>query len=427
MVRARLLLLFVLLPLAASARKHPDATLPVDTAVVRFLRDRLDIPFCGGNSVTLLPSGRDKYDDMFAAIRQARHYVHMEYFNFRADSIGQATFDLLCSVARRGVKVRVVFDSWGNKSNDRPISDEFVDSVRRQGVEIYEFDRMRFPWINHAYHRDHTKIVVIDGAMAYAGGMNVADYYIHGKPEFGKWRDMHFRLEGPSVHLYEELFAFMWRKVSRQRLDSLGGRVMTPLSCFTGLRRDTSATTGSKLVGVAERVPLDKPAIMRDAMIAMIDAAKERIVMVHPYFTPVRQLTRAIKRALRRGVQVDIMVSEKCDIPMTPNVVAYRVDRLRKSGANVFYYQDGFHHTKIMMVDGKLCTIGSTNFNSRSLCFDYEVSAFIIDPATTAELQAIFDRDLSLCTQLTDETKPRLIPKCKKFKGWLASILTPLI
>ena len=166
---------------------------PSDSLTVEDLKEN-GVLFTPRNRVTLLPSGAEKFEDMFKAIEQARHYIYLEYFNFRNDSIGKALFTLLDKKVREGVKVRVIYDDFGNVSNDRPLRKRHLRQLKSRHFEVVVFDPIVFPWVNHALHRDHRKIVVIDDKVVYTGGMNVADYYIHGRPEFGKWRDMHMRL-----------------------------------------------------------------------------------------------------------------------------------------------------------------------------------------------------------------------------------------
>ena len=141
--------------------------------------------FSHDNSVTLLMDGQEKFDDLFLAIKQAKSSVHLEYFNFRNDSIARLLFDILEEKAAEGVEVRALFDAFGNWSNNRPLKKHHLDSIRAKGVEIYKFDPITFPWINHVLSRDHRKIAVIDGEVAYTGGMNVADYYIKGTRQVG--------------------------------------------------------------------------------------------------------------------------------------------------------------------------------------------------------------------------------------------------
>lgn len=162
--------LFILLPLQAQTS---------DSLIVSQLRAK-GIKFSRNNSVTLLMSGQEKFDDMFSAIRQAKSSIHLEYFNFRNDSIANMLFDLLAVKAKEGVEVRALFDGFGNTSNNQPLKKEHIKRIREQGIQIYEFNPVRFPWLDDIFNRDHRKIVIIDGLIAYTGGMNVADYYIKG-------------------------------------------------------------------------------------------------------------------------------------------------------------------------------------------------------------------------------------------------------
>lgn len=366
---------------------------------------RMEVPFAEGNSVVLLPSGIEKFEDMFTAIRQARRYIHLDYFNFRNDSIGWALFGLLGEKASEGVQVRVLCDDFGNRSNDHPLNSQHLDSLRHMGLQVNIFDPMTFPWINHFYHRDHRKIVVIDGDICYTGGMNVADYYLHGKPEIGEWHDMHMRLEGPVVELYERVFEESWKKETGERLlpDDFVGTGGNVSDFYYDLRPDSTADATKKQIAMVHRKPGRHSKDMRQAYVAAIDAAQHHIQIVNPYPSGVRSVRSALYRALKRGVRVEFMVSATCDVPITPDVVGIQMKRLMNRGCEVLYYENGFHHSKFMIVDDELCTIGSANMDARSMLFDYEVNAFIFSPETVRELQTIFERDKQHCTLLTPE------------------------
>lgn len=396
----RLLLLMTLSTLSPQA----IAQLSSSQQTIEALK-QMDIPFYDGNSVVLLPSGTEKFKDMFEAIRQARHYVHLEYFNYRNDTIGWALFGLLGQKAKEGVEVRVMCDDFGNRSNDHPLTKHHLDSIRSMGIQIQIFDPMKFPWINHFYHRDHMKIAVIDGNIAYSGGMNVADYYIHGKPEIGSWHDMHMRLEGPVVAQYERIFSMMWQGETDEYLDSLQYEGMgKPVEEFYyNLRPDDTEDIRQKTLAVVNRTPGKRSKLMRKAYVAAIDAAKHHIQIVNPYPTGVYSVRRALYNALKRGVRVEFMVSAKSDVPITPDVVAIQMRRLLARGCEVYYYEEGFHHSKFMIVDDEFCTIGSANMDARSMLFDYEVNSFIFTKTTTKQLQAIFERDKEKSTLLTRE------------------------
>lgn len=355
----------------------------------RVLREQGNPEF-QGNEVHLLPSGREKYADMFATIRNAKRYVHLEYFILRKDSIGSALLRTLQEKVAEGVEVRILVDAYGNYKSQPPLDDDFVDSIRAQGIQIAFFDPLKFPWLPNMYHRDHRKIVVVDGRWAYTGGMNVADYYIHGTPRTGPWRDIQVRLGGPVVGEFERIFARIWERTTGERLDSVK---YSP--------EPTDSVEGGTTITVVNREPGRLSRRMRRAYVAALDAARSEVRIVNPYPTSTHSVTRAMRRALRRGVRLRLMVSANMDNRITPEVVAIQMKKLMKRGAEVYYFEDGFHHSKTLTVDGQFCTIGTANLDGRSLRYDYEVNVFIFSPETTANINAIFDRDAKQSELLT--------------------------
>ncbi len=400
-----------------------------DSIIVHYLHNDWNVNFSQNNSIVIFKNGQEKFDDLFKSIRSAQKSIHLEYFNFRNDSISKELFSLLAERAKNGVKVRALFDGFGNSSNNRPLRKKHLKALQEVGIEIYEFDPLRFPYINHALHRDHRKIVVIDGCIAYTGGMNVADYYIKGKPEFGDWRDIHARVEGDAVGNLQGIFIKFWNETTGQ---SVSGPEYYPgehaaRNSFPMLSQDTSTTAGHQKVGVIDRNPRISPRIIHDTFVKAIDNAHSQIQIINPYLTLCRHIKRSLKKAIKRGVDIQIMVSAKSDIPITPRIVEYNVNKLMKYGAKIYFYEGGFHHSKIMMVDSIYSFIGSANLNSRSLSFDYECNLLIADIPTTQTLQRIFETDkLTRCFQLTPE-RWKQFGRWKHFKGWLFHFLTPFV
>lgn len=386
-----------------------------DSTVMQRLKD-MGIPVTYNNRVELLMNGHDKFVDLFEAIRGARHHVHLEYFNFRNDSIANALFDLLAQKAAEGVKVRALFDAFGNWSNNRPLKKKHLEDIRRRGIEIVKFDPITFPWFNHAAHRDHRKIVVIDGKIGYTGGMNIADYYIKGLPKIGEWHDIHVRIDGDAVRYLQGIFLTMWNRETGQHV---GGPEYFP---------DTPQLPDSiaEEIMIVDRTPRETPRSISRAYAASIRSADSLIRIVNPYFVPTKSIQEALKHALKKGTEVEIMVPSVSDVPFTPEAAFYILHKLMKRGAKVYLFNGGFHHSKVMMVDGSFCTVGTANLNSRSLRYDYETNAFIFDPETTAELTGMFEHDKGRSTLLTPEVwKER--SAWKKFVGWFAHLLTPFL
>ena len=399
-----------------------------DSLIVGKLREK-GITFSHDNSVVLLTSGQEKFDDMFQAIRNARSSIHLEYFNFRNDSITRELVVLLAAKAAEGVEVRALFDAFGNSSNNRPLKRNHLDSIRAKGIEIYKFDPITFPWINHVFTRDHRKIVVIDGRIAYTGGMNVADYYINGTPQVGSWHDMHCRIEGSEVNTLQRIFLKLWNKVTGQNVH--GSQYYrgnyTDTSYFTGLKPDTTSTKEKKMVGIINREPRVSNEIIRTFYVNAINCAQDSIKLINPYFTLNHSLKKALRNAAKRGVKVEIMLSVKSDIPLTPDCGFYNAHKLMKKGCKLWMYEPGFHHTKIIMVDGKVCTVGSANLNARSLSWDYEANAVIVDSCTTKELDRLFENEKKDCFLLDEEKWDAWRSPWQKFKGWFAHLIAPLL
>lgn len=422
----RLNYLIIALMLSVATASADEATPTSDSTIVSVL-EKEGVTFTDNNKVVLLMSGQEKFDDMFKAIRQAKSSIHLEYFNFRNDSIAAELFTILRQKAKEGVEVRALFDGFGNDSNNRPLKKKHIEKLREEGIQIYEFDPIRFPWINHVFTRDHRKIVVIDGNVAYTGGMNVADYYIKGTKQVGEWRDMHCRIEGGAVSQLQMIFVRMWKKVTGEDIwDQKYFRAYQPVE-ITGLKPDTTQTAGHKKVGIINREPRTTNEIIRTFYINAFNSAKDSIKLINPYLTLNRKVKKVIKNALKRGVKVEILVSAHSDIPLTPDCVFYNVHKLMKKGADVWLYQPGFHHSKVIMVDGRYCTVGSANLNSRSLSWDYEENAVIVDKPTTKQLDDMFDNDKKQSIYLTPEYWDEFRTPWKKFVGWLAHLLTPFL
>ncbi|WP_036859145.1 MULTISPECIES: cardiolipin synthase [Prevotellaceae] len=419
-IKGILLYIFLLFCMSSNAQTS-------DSLIVQILRNE-GIKFSHNNSVTLLMNGQEKFDDMFTAIRQAKSSIHLEYFNFRNDSIANRLFDLLEEKVKEGVEVRALFDAFGNMSNNRPLKKTHLKKIRDKGIEIYKFDPITFPWINHVFSRDHRKIVVIDGKIAYTGGMNVADYYIKGTKAVGSWNDMHCRIDGDEVNTLQGIFLKMWNKVTGQNIHGAKYyRGYKPADYFIALKQDTTVTAYHKMVGIINREPHTTNTIIRKFYTEAINVAKDSIKIINPYFTLNYGIKKALKKAIKRGVNVQIMLSTKSDIPLTPDCGFYNAHQLMKRGATVWMYTAGFHHTKIIMVDGKFCTVGSANLNARSLSWDYENNAIIIDQATTKELNNLFDKDKTDSFKLTPKTWNAFRTPWQKFRGWFAHLLSPFL
>ena len=412
-----ILLTYILISISLITAKEPQSFDSKSDSIIMAYLNGYGIEISANNQVEILKSGHDKFIDLFEEIRKAKHHIHLEYFNFRNDSIANCLFEILKEKVKEGVEVRAMYDAFGNTSNNRPLKNKHIKALKESGIEIIEFDPLSFPWINHVFHRDHRKIVIIDGKTGYTGGMNIADYYINGLPKIGEWRDIHIRINGEAVSYLQDIFLDMWNRSTKQQING---------EAYYPYRNNNIEKTDSIKIAIVNRKPRYTPEIMRRAYAKSIKSAEEKVQIINPYFTPTRIIKKAIKRAIENGVKVEIMIPGKSDIKFTPDAVLYTANKLRKKGADIYIFNGGFHHSKIMMVDSLFCTVGSTNLNSRSLRYDYEVNAFIFDKKTTTELIDIFEEDKNQSDLLTREMymKRGLF---KRFVGWFAHLFTPFL
>ena len=278
-MKLRIFLLFLFLSLfraqadvidSLMTHSRDSIALTSDSLVLRFLSES-GIPISDNNKVRLLKSGREKFIDLFSAIRDAKHHIHLEYFNFRNDSIANALFDLLAEKVKEGVEVRAMFDAFGNWSNNKPLKKRHLKKIREQGIEIVKFDPFTFPYINHAAHRDHRKIAVIDGEVAYTGGMNIADYYINGLPKIGTWRDMHMRIEGDAVNDLQEIFLTIWNKETKQ---NIGGEAYFP-------KHKEQSDSTNVVVAIVDRTPKKNSRMLSHAYAMSIYSAQKNVHIVN--------------------------------------------------------------------------------------------------------------------------------------------------
>ena len=361
-------------------------------------------------SMKILPGAKVKFQDLEPAISKAKHYIHIEYYKWYNDSIGRHILDELVRAAQRGVKVRILYDAFGCSGEEPDVNDDFIAHYRSRGLDLVGWDPMRFPYVNHALHRLHRKMVVIDGRMVYTGGLNIADYYIHGKPEIGKWADMHARLEGPIVDEYQRLFADMWYKETGEYLDSMAYR-SPEAHLYDKLKEGYEAF-------VVDREPGKKSARIRQSYISCLDNAQKRVRIINPYVILVSSVRKALRRCIERGVEVEILLGHKGDNLISEVSTAREIYNLARRGAKVWLCKECFHHDKVMIVDDEFCTVGTANLDARSLSFDYEVNAYFFSPEYCRQLNEYFNQHLRSAVMLTEQNWKELYPRSKRRLGW---------
>lgn len=335
------------------------------------------LPILGGNRVDVLVDGEATFDSILSGIGAARAYVLVQFFIVRDDGLGRALSDRLLSCAARGVRVYFVYDEIG--SQDLPA--RYDQELRDGGVEIRPFNtrkghRNRFQ-INF---RNHRKVVVVDGKVAWIGGHNVGDEYLGRDPKIGRWRDTHARIEGPAALMAQTSFVedWFWATNTYPALNWAG----------------TAAADGSdNPVLIIPSGPADELETTTLMFLHAISSAQERIWIASPYFVPDESIIAALQLAGLRGVDVRILIPDQPDHLLVYLAAFSYFDRVGKTGVKFYRYQDGFLHQKVMLIDHETATIGTANFDNRSFRLNFEITAAFADPGSVTAVEKMLEDD----------------------------------
>lgn len=348
---------------------HPHASL------IHFLKlHNHALPF-SQNTTQIYNDGETFFIELLKSISKAQHHIHMEFYIFRDDSLGQLIKDSLIEAAKRGVVVRIIYDDlgcWGVKK-------DFFEEMKNAGIELSCFLPVRFHRLAHRInYRNHRKLVIIDGEKGYIGGMNIALRY--ARPTKGRiWTDTHLKVEGRGVYGIQLLFLSDWLITTNQTISD-------PVYYPSVNQPDPHGC----LMQIVSSAPLTLwPSIML-AYNKVILNAKKHILIQTPYFMPTQSLIESLQVAAMSGVKVKIMLPEKPGgFWMTWCNRAYFSDML-KAGAEIYLYTKGMLHSKTLTTDDNFCSIGSANIDFRSMLDTFEDSAFIYDEAIAQQMRHTF-------------------------------------
>ncbi len=336
-----------------------------------------------GNRVAVYTEGYTKLQALLRELQKARHHIHMEYYIFEDDAVGRMIRDVLIEKAGEGVEVRVLYDDVGCWR----VPNRFFEEMRNAGIEVRSFLKVRFPlFTSRVNYRNHRKIVVIDGKVGFVGGMNLAERYMRGF-SWGIWRDTHLLLEGKAVHGLQTAFLLDWYFVDRT--------LITASRYFPRIEN-----CGDALIQIVTSEPIGLWKEIMQGLTMAIMGAKKYFYMQTPYFLPTEQVLAAMQTAALAGVDVRLMLPERADNRLTHLGSCSYLEDILQAGVKVYFYKKGFLHSKLMVSDDMLSTVGSTNIDFRSFEHNFEVNAFIYDVDTALEMKEIFLQDQRSCTQL---------------------------
>jgi cardiolipin synthase len=336
------------------------------------------LPFLRGNAVELLVDGDPTFASILEGIDAAEEYILFQFFIVHDDEIGREVKRHLIERARAGVRVYFLYDEVG--SHDLPRA--YKDELRAAGIEVYDFHTQKGPRNRFQLNfRNHRKVVVVDGKVAWVGGHNVGDEYLGRDPEFGHWRDTHVRIEGPAALGAQVSFAEDWYWATERWLDLR----WTPVP----------SSDGDVPILILPSGPADELETANLMFVHAINSARERIWIASPYFVPDRPVITALQLAGLRGVDVRILIPDKADHLGVYLAAFSYLDESTSTGVKLYRYQDGFLHQKVMLVDDSVATVGTANFDNRSFRLNFEITAIVADRDFAAEVEAMLEEDFS--------------------------------
>ena len=342
-------------------------------------------PVTGGNRLAFYHSGEPAYVAMLEAIHGAKRHVHIEFFIFRPDDSGRRFLDALSAAARRGVEVRFLYDSVGSYS----FSSKLLADLRAAGGKAAAF----LPLLNPLYRlrlnlRNHRKILIVDGTTAFTGGLNVGDEYLGKHPNFGYWRDTHFRVEGPGAHSLQRVFLEDWYFAAEE---APRGPAYYP---------ECAPLPGNALLQVVHSGPDAEHKAIRETYFAGILRARKRLWIASPYCVPDAGMRDALILAGRAGVDVRFLGLFRPDKWIPFLAARFYWAELLGAGVKVYQYTRGMMHSKYMLVDGEWASVGTANLDNRSLYLNFEVNCLLYDADAVAELERHYLEDLEVSVRL---------------------------
>lgn len=369
--------------------------------------------YFSNNKVDIYTNGTDKFNALRADLRAATQYINMQYYIFENDRIGNEIRNILIEKTRQGVKVRIIYDGVGSFNVDK----RFFKTMLDAGIEAYPFMRINFPqFAQRVNWRNHRKIMVIDGKCGYIGGMNVADRYVDGCSwgTRGVWRDTHLRITGPAVKALQHSFALDWNFMNKQVLTD---------HIATEWDETPDSKAGIQLVTSGPMSDWNNIALM---MLNAISNAKKCVYLQTPYFLPTEALLKALQTSALSGVDVRIMIPQRSDSTMLRLASYSYVSECLRAGIKFHFFTAGMLHSKVLIIDDELCTVGSTNFDFRSFEHNYEGNVFIYDSSTNARLKHAFHTDMAECNTCSYQ-QWMARPKAKRMLESLIRLLSPVL
>ena len=337
-----------------------------------------------GSHISIFTNGEEKFEALLTDIAGARHHIHLQYYIFENDTIGNQIKEALIHKAQAGIKIRVLYDDVGSWN----VKNRFFEEMKTAGIEVFSILKVVFPlFTSKVNYRNHRKVVIIDGEIGYMGGMNIADRYVYGN-DLGRWRDTHFRITGSGVHGLQASFVLDWFAISNELIKGID--YYPVLLNLTDIKMQ-----------VAVCGPTSQWRTLMQAFIFCISNAKKYIYIQTPYFLPTEALNLALQTAALGDVDVRLMIPKKSDTKSAILATCSYVDIMLKAGVKVYFYTQGFLHSKLLLIDDMVSCFGSSNFDFRSFEHNFEINAFVYQKEFALKMKTIFLQDMRNCEMIS--------------------------
>lgn len=362
-----------------------------------------------GNQVEFYTNGYSMIHSMIRELSRARHHIHLEYYIFEDDAVGRLLRDVLIDRARAGVKVRVLYDDVGCWKVDHA----FYEQMLCEGIEVQGFLKVRFPqFTSKVNYRNHRKLTIIDGEVGFIGGMNIAERYLKGV-SWGNWRDTQVKLSGKAVYGLQTAFLTDWYAVDRS--------LITSAEYFPAM-----PSRGETIAQIVTSDPVGEWKDIMQGLMMAICSARHYFYVQSPYFVPTEQIKTALQTAALSGVDVRLMLPKRADTWLIHESSLSYLEDMMKAGVKIYLYRRGFLHSKLMVCDDELSTVGSTNMDFRSFEHNFEANAFFYDKTTALAVKNIFLEDQKHCLLLSSKIWNKRSWKNKVIES-VVRLLAPLL
>jgi cardiolipin synthase len=369
-----------------------------DVAFLQTMHALTGAPISEGNAIELLRNGVQIFPSMLGAIRAAKETINLEFYIYWDGEIGRQFAEALAERARAGVQVKIILDAVGSTR----MSQGLIDFLSRNGIDLEWYHPLRWYTLSRFNHRTHRKLLIIDGRVGYSGGVGIADEWIGDADSPQHWRETMIRVEGPAVTQMQ--FAFMDNWVKSR------GELLTGLQYFPEV-----PPAGPRRTQVIKSSPSEGSSTVKLLYVISIVSAQKSIYINNAYFVPDHDTIQALEGAVRRGVDVRVIVpGEFTDVPIVRQASRWHYEQLLRHGIRIFEYQPTMMHAKTMVVDGLWLTVGSSNFDDRSFRLNDEVNVNVYDEEIASQAEAMFHDDLAR----SEEVRIRKWMR----RGWLAKL-----